>query len=127
MLRGDFMDIQSVISLEDLRRILATAYEEGYHGCLDCKDGYVLELMENFLAKFVSPVASPTFVAAEDFRIYKVAELKLLPNGTFFEHSKLGYCWTIEGGMRFKQTGAVRSFAKDAFPWNQTMRKVTLS
>lgn len=68
--------------------MLMTAYEAGYHGCLDLKDGYATEIIEELIEE-----AKP--VMNEWFKI-KSEHLKEIPLGTKIEVKKQGY---FRGGV----------------------------
>lgn len=118
------------ITTEDLVRVIGTAFEDGYHGCLDCKDGYVVEALEKMLRP-VAQKSPPKFVPVEAWRNYTVKEIKQYNPGTIFEHSRLGYYWleneqTVTGFTRIAvfPDGRVGYLETDAIPWTEPIRRV---
>lgn len=107
------------INYEKLFLLLTEAYDLGYKGCNDLKNDNI----ENLLL-------SHNIKNEDEFKIFKVEELKQLPVGTILQHIIKGRCW-VQSRVRGKlikyiqfQNGGSAELIKDAHPWDKPMRIV---
>ena len=111
----------STLKMTELREIILRVYEDGNRGCLDLKESYVDEFIQNLLVEMSKKKLS------DDWRIYTVEELRKKPLGTLFEHSKYGKGW-IDGTEKIKimtfEQGRTFYITDDGHPWDETMREV---
>lgn len=103
------------LSNESIKRILGEAFDLGYNNSNEFKEELLEELFKTLKEK---PI--------EEFRVYKISELKNLPEGTIFDHSERGRCWIVVRGDGQKavqfQKGGVISLVQDSVPWDQPMK-----
>lgn len=106
------------ITLERLVTLLGKAFDMGYEGCYDLKKTYIEELLIEAQKKDTN----------DQFKVYKVKELKELPEGTIFQHSTRGRCWiaTKTNGSKIMQfeKGEVIELCSDNEPWNMPMQMI---
>lgn len=101
---------------DQLVTILGKAFQCGQEGCYELRSQYVQEILE---AHEISSSAS--------VRIYKIAELVVMPVGTTFHHPILGKGWikADEAGKRFmlfEKNARIGQFNSDGFPWTEKMQ-----
>lgn len=111
----------AAITLQRLKQVIGIAYEAGYHGCLDLKETYAEEIIQQLLANPADPVLSKN----DGWRVYKVKELRVLPPGTMLEHVIRGNGYIEKMGsithMRWTD-GSMSVFVSDEDPWTDPMR-----
>lgn len=103
------------ISTDTLRSALGQAFDAGYSNSAELRDQLIQEIIEGMQSK-----------KDEQYRVYKVEELRQMPVGAVFHHCTRGRCW-IEAKqdgskhMKFESNKTV-SFTSDAEPWDRPMR-----
>lgn len=111
----------AALKLNRLREIVLRVYEDGHRGCLDLKDDYADELIQELMAEMSKEKDSG------DWRVYTVEELRKKPLGTIFEHSRLGKCW-IDGNEKLKtvtfEDGHTTHIMENSEPWTENMREI---
>lgn len=116
----------AAITLQRLRQIIEIAYESGYHGCLDMKNVYAEEIIQNLLDSPAEPVLNKN----DGWRVYKVKELRVVAPGTMYEHLTRGrgYIETegLERVMRWSD-GTCTRFVTDEPPWTDPMRPLGMT
>jgi hypothetical protein len=109
------------ITLHKLRQVIESAYESGYHGCLDLKESYSEEALQALLAGACEPILNKN----DGWKIFRVRELREVAVGTIFEHSIRGKGWIetnhMETVMRW-QDGSASKFYDEDTPWTEPMR-----
>jgi hypothetical protein len=103
------------ISVELLKKALGEAFDLGYSNSNEFKNDLIDELLSQ-LRKTPS----------EEYRVYKCAELKKMPEGTIFNHVTRGRCWIVNRSdgtkaMKF-QKGDVIGLLNDNEPWDRPMK-----
>ena len=113
----------AALKMQRLREIILKAYENGNAGCLDLKDQYADEALQ----ELVEEMAKSKGVGTGELKVYTVEELKKFPLGTVFEHSRLGKCW-IDGTEKIKtmttEDGQTFHLMENDEPWNEPMRQI---
>lgn len=110
----------TALKMERLRQLFVKIYEDGHTGCLDLKEQYADEALQQLLEEM-----SKEKGISGDLKIYTVEELKKLPLGTIFEHSRLGKCW-IDGTEKLKtltvEDGQTFHLMENDEPFNEFMK-----
>ena len=105
------------LSLNELRKMIKSAYMAGYNGNLELTDSYAEEILENNCIQDLK-----TNYCWEKF---DYSELRKFPIGTTFEHVSKGFCKIIiyesNKCMEFCN-GEIRTFCNDGDPWNDFMK-----
>ncbi len=103
------------ISIERLRTLLGEAFDTGYQNSAELKD----QLLDEILLRWQSQ-------KEEQYRVFKVEELRQMPVGAVFHHTTRGRGWIISKAdgskhMQFEK-GQVVGFSQNADPWDRPMR-----
>ncbi len=113
----------AALKMQQLRGIILKAYEDGNAGCLELKDQYADELLQ----QLVEEMSKTKTGFSSELRIYTVEELKKFPLGTVFEHSRLGKCW-VDGTEKVKtmttEDGHTFHLMENDEPWNEPMKMI---
>lgn len=104
-----------------LREILRESFDAGYSGMSEQET--ISYVIEKFKIEKIEKPPEKKF----DNRIFKIEELKRLPVGTVFMHSKLGRCDITknknEKYMTFANPGIKPArFQSDGYPWDAPMQ-----
>jgi hypothetical protein len=104
------------ITTEKLRDLLSEAFDAGYENSQEFKGDCIDEILARHHAR-----------QEEQYRVFKVAELRKLPEGTIFHHSTRGRCWLeadSAGGkyMMFANKGQKLALINDTEPWDRPMK-----
>jgi hypothetical protein len=103
------------ITPDKLKQLLSEAFDSGYENSQEFKEQCIEEILSSHQTK-----------QEEQYRIFKVAELKKMPQGTVFHHSTRGRCYIVtrpDGSkeMQFDR-GQKLSIINDTEPWDRPMR-----
>jgi hypothetical protein len=105
------------IPLEKLTALVNEAFERGLRGCADLKQQDMEELFQKFQVREI-----------EDVKVWKISELKEMPEGSIFHHLIRGRCWIVErsNGSKFMQfdKGQAIEFASESDPWDKPMKLI---
>jgi hypothetical protein len=105
------------IPIDKLTALVNEAFDRGLHACADLKQQEIEDLFVKYQIK-----------ENEDFRIWKVADLKKMPEGSLFHHLIRGRCWIVAraNGTKFMQfdKGQVIDFNTDSDPWDKPIRLI---
>lgn len=109
-------------SVAIIRQMLAEAFDAGSTSPCELKDDCVNDIM----VKYENAAADSS---KSDMRIYQIAELHKMPDGTRFEHLTLGKCIIRSKNqtkfMEFENHAlAPGGFNVEDYPWNQPMRRI---
>lgn len=113
----------AAITLQRLKQVIADAYANGYHGCLDLSDTYV----EEAIARLMDTPAIPVLSVNDGWKNWTVKELRSLDVGTIMEHATRGKGWTSGTSserLMIWADGSQSHFYKDETPWNEPMRVI---
>jgi hypothetical protein len=102
------------ISQERLMALMGDAFDCGYESSYELKKECLEELIQKNQFK------------ESEYKVYKVAELSQLPEGTIFEHSSKGRCCIACKANKVKHmlfdSGQMIDFCSDTEPWNLPMK-----
>ena len=105
------------ISTDKISKLMSKVYDTSYFGSPDQCDAYIKELLEEFESK-----------ENQEFRIYTVEELRAMPEGTIFEHSKRGRFWITVKSNKLKcatfQQGGTINLIQNGNPWDQPIKMI---
>ena len=114
----------AALKLQQLRSIILKAYEDGNGGCLELKEQYADELLQ----QLIEEMSKTKNGFSSELKVYSVEELKKFPLGTVFEHSRLGRCWINETDrvktMTTEDGHTFYMMQNNEEPWNEPMRMV---
>jgi hypothetical protein len=103
------------ITPEQLKKLLGEAFDQGYENSQEFKEQCIEEILAGYKDR-----------QEEQYRIFKVAELKGMPEGTIFHHSTRGRCWIIglpDGTKQMQfEKGQKLNLTNDNEPWDRPMR-----
>ena len=104
------------ITWERLSELVSEAFDCGYRCCYDLKSDQLDEILKDFCL-------------AEGWRIWSVADIKELPEGTIFQHILKGRCWLVIGrnGEKYAQfeDGQSVRLNSDSHPWDKPMKRIS--
>lgn len=102
------------ICWDDLVRLVGAAFDKGYEGSFEEREATIRELLHSF------------GLHGQEFRVWSLAELQKMAEGSIFEHIQSGRCWLVNGRtgkyMRF-QTG-LGVVLEHGGPWQYPMRLI---
>lgn len=105
------------LSAEGARQLMSLVYDKSYFGSPDHKDEFIKEVIEEFSSR-----------ENKAFRVFTVEELRAMPEGSIFEHSKRGRCWIVAKADGKKcvafQEGGTLNLIQNGSPWDQPMRMI---
>jgi hypothetical protein len=112
----------AALKLNRLKEIIRIAYAAGHAGCLDLQDLYADEVLQEITKEIQQEGRG-----SGDWRLFSAEELRKMPVGTIFEHSRLGRCW-IDGSENRKcmtfADGNTSFFVQNIEPWDEPMRNL---
>lgn len=111
------IDEKYEISNDVLRSLVGESFDCGYFGSAERRDEYLSEILENYKIN-----------KSQEYRVFKVSELKQMPVGTIFHHLSNGRCWISEKAnqrcMRFEKVPYPIDFLTDTEPWTKPMKSL---
>ena len=106
------------IPYSTLVKILGEVFDSGYKGCYELKSQSISDICRKYQVRDV-----------EEFKVWTVAELREMPDGTIFHHINRGRCWIASRHDKKKiaqfQSGGPISLSSDIDPWDQPMRLIS--
>lgn len=105
------------IPLDRLLALVNDAFDRGMTGCSDLKKQDIDDLCAKYNIK-----------DTDDYRVWRAAELREMPDGSIFQHLLNGRCWVVSraNGTKFMQfdRGQAVDFSCDGHPWDKPMRLI---
>ena len=105
------------IALEKLALLVSEAFDRGAYGCADLKQQEIDDLFKKFHVQ-----------ESDEFRVWKIEELRNMPQGSIFQHMIRGRCVlkARANGTKFMQfdKGQTMDFNSNQDPWDKPMHLI---